>query len=251
MQNEDQLLKKRLIELSRRAYSQQRYTTTEFLTLAEQDTLRRMLFDVGSAPFELYGGFDTAERQLACFGSEALCGYAAQPPISCVEIAPISKKFADSLSHRDILGALMSLGVRRSVLGDIVLKDNVGYVVCLDSIAEFIAESFVQVKHTTVISTVLETPPDVIAAEPETLSVNVASERLDALIAVVYKMSRSDAQALFRQGKVFVGGRLTENTSAEPSPGAAISVRGYGRLVYEGISKQTKKGRLFVNVRVY
>jgi RNA-binding protein YlmH len=244
-------LKKRLTELARRSFSQQRYAYSEFLTPAEQNALLCVKFDAGAAPFELLGGYEAAERRLARFGSSELCGYTEVPPLHYVEIVPLSQKFADALTHRDFLGALMALGIRRSVLGDIVLHDNCGYLVCLDSISGFITAEFHQAKHTPVRCRLLERLPDIAAPEPVARSVNVASERLDALVAAVYKLSRSDAQALFEQGKVFVSGRLTENTSLQPDPGDIVSVRGFGRFAYDGISKETKKGRLFVNVRVY
>ena len=251
MQDDIQLLKKRFQELSKRAFSGARYTYSEFLSLAEQDTLLGLRWEPGSAPFVLTGGYEAAERKLAQFGSEDLCGYEETPPIVCVRIEPVSMKFADALTHRDFLGALMGLGARRGVLGDILLSAHIGHVMCLDSIAGFITEQFTQVKHTTVKCTLLDAVPDLVAGAPKEASVNVASERLDALIAAVYKLSRNEAQALIEQGKVFIGGRLTENTSHQPSPGDIVSVRGFGRFLYDGISKETKKGRLFVNVRVY
>jgi len=251
MQDDTELLKKRFTELARRAFSQQRYMYSEFLTLAEQDALLGMRFDAASAPVSLDGGVDTAERKLAVFGNEELCGYAEEPPIACVSIAPLSRKFADALTHRDFLGALMALGVRRGVLGDILLHENCGYLFCLESVADFIVSEFNQVKHTAVKCEIIASLPDIAVKEPEARSVNVASERLDAIVAAVYKLSRSESQALIEQGKVFVNSRLTENTSLEPPPGAIVSVRGFGRFIYGGAAKETKKGRLFVDVRVY
>ena len=249
--DDSEIIKKRLAELSHRAFSQQRYMYSEFLTLAEQDTLLGMRLDAASAPFALTGGYDGAERRLAVFGGEELCGYAEEPPIRCIRITPLSQKFADALTHRDFLGALMALGIRRGVLGDIILHDNCGYLFCLDSIADFILQEFIQVKHTTVKCGIIDGLPDVAVREPETRSVNVASERLDALVAAVYKLSRGESQDLIIGGKASVNGRLTENTSLEPKPGDIVSVRGFGRFAYDGIAKETKKGRLFVAVKVY
>jgi RNA-binding protein YlmH len=249
--DELELLKKRFVELARRANAQQRWMVSEFLSLAEQDALLTMRFDASSAPVTLAGGYDAAERKLALFGSEELCGYSEEPPIVCLRITPLSQKFADVLTHRDFLGALMALGIRRGVLGDIVLSDNCGYLLCLESISDFILQEFTQVKHTSVKCDVIDALPDVAVKEPDTRSVNVASERLDAMIAAVYKLSRGESQALVGQSKVFVNGRLTENASLEPKPGDIVSVRGFGRFAYTGVAKETKKGRLFVDVKVY
>lgn len=251
MQEIDRELQKRFGELARRAFSQQRYAYSEFLTPAEQDALLRIVFDQNSAPYRLYGGFDGAERRLAQFGSEALCGYDEEMPVHCVAITPLSQKFADVLTHRDFLGALMALGVRRSVLGDIILHENCGYLYCLDSISGFILQEFTQVRHTTVKCEIVEELPEIAVKKPDITSVNVASERLDAVIAAVYKMSRGESQELFKQGRVHVNSRLTEDTSHILNADSIISVRGFGRFIYEGIVKETKKGRLFVNVRIF
>jgi RNA-binding protein YlmH len=251
MTGEEELLRKRFVELSRRAYSQGRYAFTEFLSLAEQDVLLTTRFDAQSSPFTLSGGFDGAERAVAAFGSAELCGYDAEPPIVCVKITPVSKKFAEALTHRDFLGALMGLGVKRSVLGDILLQENTAYVLCLDSISGFIVSELTEVRQTTVSCDVLGSLPELAVKPPEERSLNVASERLDAMVAAVYKLSRYDAQALIERRKVFVNSRLTENTSYQPDSGDIISVRGFGRFAFDGVAKETRKGRLFISVRVY
>ncbi len=251
MPDDIQQLRNRVSELARRSFSKQSYTYSEFLTTADQDVLLGMKFEVHSSSFTLFGGYEDAERKVAQFGNEALCGYDEKIPVDCIAILPLSQKFADILTHRDFLGALMALGVRRNVLGDIILHENCGYLFCLDSISDFIVREFTQVKHTSVGCEIIETLPDIAVKKPDLTSVNVASERLDAVIAAVYKMPRGESQALFDRGKVYINSRLTEDTSHKLNDGSIISVRGYGRFIYEGIVKETKKGRLFVNVRMY
>jgi RNA-binding protein YlmH len=251
MPDDLQQLKNRFHELARRAFSKQSYVYSEFLTLAEQDLLLGLKLDAHSAPLTLFGGYEGAERKIAQFGGEALCGYAEAPPVDCIAITPLSQKFADVLTHRDFLGALMGLGVRRSVLGDIILHENCGYLFCLDSVTAFILQEFTQVKRTAVTCQLTTSLPDIAIKKPDITSVNVASERLDAVIAAVYKLSRGESQELFKQGKVYVNSRLTEDTGYKLNDNSIVSVRGSGRFAYEGVSKETKKGRLFVNVRIY
>jgi len=250
MNETDRLFKNRILELARRAFSRGVYVYSEFLTLAEQDMLCSMDFDGGCAPFCLKGGYETAERKIACFGNEALCGYTEEPPIACILISPASRKFADELTHRDFLGSLMALGLRRSVLGDIVMRDNSAYLFCLNSVAQVITEQLDRVKNTSVMCEMAEAP-EIISELPEISFVNVASERLDTIVAAVYRLSRSESQQLITQGKVYVDSRLTENTSFSPEQGSIISVRGFGRFIYEGIERETRKGRLSIAVRVF
>lgn len=246
MENEN-LLQNRFTELSGRNFDRGIWAFSDFLSLAEQDILLRLRLP---SPFELVGGYEGAERRIAAFGSEELCGYAEKAPIECVCISPVNDKFADSLTHRDFLGSLMALGIRREVLGDIAIKNNRGYLFCLDTIADYICRNLVCVRHTTVKCEICEVP-EIITEKPPVRELIIASERLDAIVAAVYKLSRSESQELIRDGKVFINGRLTESSSADIPDGAAISVRGCGRFLYEGVERETKKGRLRVSVRIY
>ena len=244
---ERQQLINRFEELADRADSQGFWTDTEFLTLAEQDVLCSLRLAV---PCSFLSGYPGGERKVAVFGSEELFGCPCPDPVVCVKIAPASKKFADQLTHRDFLGALMSLGIRREVLGDILIQDNVGYLFCLDSIAQYIMDSLGEIRHTTVRCSLSE-PPASLTEPPPLSSVVIPSERLDAIISAVYLLPRSGGKELIQQDRVFINSRLVQNASAALPMGAIISVRGKGRFVYEGIERETKKGRLRVKVRVY
>ncbi len=95
--------------------------------------------------YATFGGYDGAERAVAAFGNG--CQY-AEFPVKIIKAEPLSQKFADKLSHRDFLGSLMGLGIKRNVLGDIVIKENTGYIFCLDSIADYIVQNLDKVRHT-------------------------------------------------------------------------------------------------------
>lgn len=246
MENEA-LFINRMRELSARAWGRGTWVFSEFLTLAEQDTLLRLKLD---CPFALFGGLASSERRIACFGSEELCGYTETPPVQCVRIEPVQQKFADPLTHRDFLGSLMALGLRREVLGDIEITDNVGYLFCLDSVAGFICDNLTAVRHTTVRCAPSD-PPEKLSAPPPLSELVVASERLDAAVAAVFRLSRSEAQELIEREQVFLSGRLAKSVSSPLVPGTVVSVRHYGRFLYEGIARETKKGRLRVRVRIY
>lgn len=247
MTDEERYLASRLSELSKRSFSRGIWTFSGFLTLAEQ----ALVHGSAESDYMLYGGYEAAERRIAVFGSIDLCGYQCEMPIKVVEIRPTSQKFADALSHRDFLGSLMSIGIKREVLGDIVVRDNVGYVICLDSIAEFVSDNIVQVKHTTVHCEILNELPDGALSEPVLKEVLVASERIDALISAVFNLSRSDSKELFDEKKIFIDSKGVNSASIIPKDGSIISVRGKGRFRYNGVVRYTKKGKMSVSVEVY
>ena len=248
MQNSENILKNHLEELSKRADEQRRITFSDFLNLDEQNTFFTLKF---YSPATLWGGFDGAERKLACFGSGDIKKIQSMVPVVWVKIVPVSKKFADVLSHRDFLGTIMGLGIRRETLGDIIISDNCGYVFCLNRIADYIVENLDRIKHTSVKCRIINEPPRGEIPKPDEQIIIAASLRLDAIIATVYKISRGNAQVLFMQNKVFVDGKMTNNSSYVPKNGEIISVRGTGRFVFYEVCGQTKKERLKIKIGIY
>ena len=242
----DKILENHLRDLASQSSEGCYYTYSNFLSLAEQD----MLIKTGLFA-SLAGGYENAERKLAVFGSEDMLGYAEEPPIVCLKIEPRMQKYADKLTHRDFLGSVIGLGLERDVTGDIIIHENVGYMFCLESIADFIAENLTKVRRTDVVCLRVPSPPVESIALPSERAFFVASERIDAVIAAIYGFSRSESQKLFGQKLVFINSKLCENTDTRIPENATVSVRGHGRFIYCGISKTTRKGRLCINARVY
>lgn len=250
MNTDVELLKKRFSELARRAADGGYFTFTDFLGLLEQSAFNEIKRGLPTE-FTAFGGFDGAERIMLRFGSEEEIGYSAQFPIKTILIKPKSEKFAEKLSHRDFLGSLMNLGIERECLGDIVIKENRAYLFASEDIAPFIISSLDRVRNTDVTAEECTLSGDFVPYKTETKMVQISSERLDAVIARVFHLSRDDAQALFKRGLVFVDGRLIESTSHTPRVGDRITVRTLGRIKYLGVTGTSRKGKLNVIIEVY
>lgn len=250
-EKELQQLKKRFLELGEKSYQQNMYTFTGFLGLSEQEVFLQAAQAMKHVPFTMWGGNEECERQMVRFGSEEEFGYEERFPICCIEIRPLLEKFADNLSHRDFLGALMNLGIDRSTLGDIYLKGKTGYLFCMETIADFIVENLDKVKHTSVVCEILEKLPDIAVREAVEEEHLTASERIDGVVAKLYNISRNQSIDLFRTRKIYVNGRLNENNSYHLKPGDAVSVRGYGKFTYDGVSQETRKGKYRIRVRCF
>ncbi len=247
LEKEEVLLIKRFKELENRSYNRGVYEYSDFLNIYEQDLLFRNI----NTSFSLFGGYENAERQIAVFGNEEDFGYSPSYPIVCILVSPLMQKFADDLTHRDFLGSVLGLGIKRETIGDIIIKNNTGYIFCLNTIADFITENLKKVRHTSVkCEKVTETPEEVNPESTEKFII-VASERLDVIIAEIYNLSRSESNNLFLAKKVFVNGKLTENNSHKIKTGDIVSVRGFGRFNWLGTSGETKKGRLKATVEIF
>ena len=247
MLDEEKLLIKRFTELSERAYSRGIRQYSDFLSLSGQDLLQRTKL---ITPVALIGGYNTAERRIACFEPKGI-DYPELPPIAFICIEPISQKFAETLTHRDFLGSLIGLGIRRDVLGDIIIYENCGYLVCAEEISDYIVDSLIKVRHTDVRCRKVDELPEVSVSLPEISYAVISSERMDSIVAAAFSISRSDSQELFLHDKVFISGKLTQSLTVSPKVGDIISVRGLGRFIYEGIERETKKGRLRVMIRKF
>lgn len=246
-----QQLKNRFRELADKSYNQGIYTFTSFLGLSEQDTFWQCEADVRHAGFTLYGGTENATRVVVRFGKEADLGYEVPFPIVCIHISPLQQKFADDLTHRDFLGALMNLGIERSTLGDIKVGEKEAYLFCLESISEFICENLNQVKHTPVKCVVTENVADIPEEKPKMVSVQVSGLRVDAVLAKTYNLSREKSLVLFVAGKVYVNGRLCENNSKLLKLGDTVNARGFGKFTVAGEPRETRKGKLALEIAVY
>ncbi len=248
---DESFLRRRFCDLSGQAESGGYYTYSDFLSPAEQALLLQMKREGLVASVSLSGGFASAERKLAAFGSEEEFGYPPVFPAVWIGIAPKDRKFAEPLTHRDFLGSLIGLGIGREVLGDILLHDGEGHLFAGEKIAPYIVGNLEKVRRTAVICRIEDAPPAVVTLPPDAEERVAAGERLDALVAAVFSLSRSESARLIERGLVALDGRPAEKLSASPNPGTMVSVRGFGRFLYEGIVGDTRKGRLRVRVRIY
>ncbi len=247
-EKELQQLKNRMIELADKAYSRNIYTYTPFLGLAEQQAFYAVEREVSYAGCAMEGGSPLCERKMIRFGDP---GYEEDYPIARLEILPRTPKFAEKLSHRDFLGAVMNLGIERDVVGDIFLRESGATLFCHETIADYIIENLEQVRHTSVKCARSEGEAEVESAEPERISLTVSSVRADGVIARVYHLSRQESQELFRMGRIFVNGIATENVSCQLKEEDAVTVRGFGKFIFYGQSGVSRKGKERVEVGVF
>ena len=238
-----------LLGLCRRRAKTGTWQYSAFLSPAEQDEWLRSPESAGFA-FFLTGGYEAAERKILAAGTETEAG-PAEPPVSVVAVRPKSEKYAEELTHRDYLGAILGLGIERSLIGDILVQGKRAWFFCLASAAEMLASSLTQVRRTTVEAQVTGTDVPELQPRYAPQRLNVASERLDAVTAAFTGLSRGQADKLFSAEKVFVNGRTVTDRSARLKEGDILSVRGFGKAVYDGIEHETRKNRLWVMLRKY
>lgn len=246
----DEFFLKRIRELANISYHRDICTFSDFLNLYEQNLLESIKYSVPGVKIEKFGGYDNAERQIAVFRPVSM-DYSWNFPIDCLRAEPKSVKFSEPLSHRDYLGAILNLGVDRSVVGDIIINDSCAYIFCIHKMTDFFLENLERVRHTSISINKVDSQEKMPSPEMELMTGTCASVRLDSLIALAFRASRNSIVPLIESGMVFVNGKLITSNGYEPKDGDIISVRKKGRFRFDGVSHQTKKGRCSVRLMRY
>ena len=252
--DEKELIRARISELDRTAYEQNILKCSVFLSYAEQQAYHSLLTagKLLCGTHFLSGGYPGAERCMAFFLPDYMEKEDAEKDrISCVLARAAGEKYAENLTHRDYLGALMNLGMERDCLGDILVAGSSAYIFCTREMAGFITDNLFKVKHTAVSCEAAE--PEDLDLKPklEELKLNVASERIDVVIAALWKLSRQKASALVDAEQVFINGITVSSAGRQMKEGDRVSVRGLGKFIYDGVDGSSRKGRLYVAVRKY
>lgn len=241
----------RLKDLADRSYQSRQYTFTNFLTIGEITEYYEHEKELAFAFPSVYGGYEGAERRMIRFGNEDDLGYAQDFPISILSIQPVMNKFADDLNHRDFLGALMNLGIKREMLGDILVTGKEACVFCRDSLSDFIIENLNKVKHTSVKVKVTEELGNIFLPEKKEKIIQVSSPRIDAVAAKVFNLSRQSILELFPAGYVHLNGIICTENAKVLKAGDVVSTRGYGRFDFSEELGFSKKGKINCRIMIY
>ena len=223
---------------------------TCFLSQREQE-MARYLF--GAEPGLLFfGGFEDAERRMLVYLPDYLeesCLYEEDSPLVCLRASFFE---ADSLSHRDFLGALMGAGIARETVGDICVGKGSCDFFVTSEIAPYIEQNFLSAGRTKLH---LQKIPLAEAAipEPEVKEIKdtVASLRLDSVISSGFRIGRSLAAQYIHAGKAAIDGLPCEKPDKMISEGMKISLRGFGKIKLTAVNGKTKKDRISVTIHRY
>lgn len=158
-------------------------------------------------------------------------------------------RFRD-LKHKDFLGTIMSLGIKRELMGDLVVHENSCYGVILEDFFQMISDSVTSVA--TIPVKISEADISEIP-EPKFLEINdtVSSLRLDSLVAVALNCSRGNAESLVESGDVSVDYIPEKKTSKLISPGTVLTIRKNGKFIFFKELGENKKGKIRVQLKKY
>lgn len=239
-----------IIDLVERSRAKQSMEASWFLSLSEQDLVAQIMRRYPDLQYIFAGGFVTAERKRLIIGP-ANADLTESHFLTAVRIR-IKRGPDDELTHRDLFGAIMGLGLNRRYLGDVVVTADGGEVIAVDGIAQEIVRFLHKVGRFTAEAELIGLD-DLSAGiqRKKLVKATVASLRLDAVAAAGFGKSRSQLVREINALRVRVNGTPARAASQPVKVGDVISIGGRGRIVVTAVGGQTKKNRTVVEIERY
>lgn len=252
---ESELLKARIDDCIGLCEESYLITNTNFLDIYQQSSVIEYLRKKKGIRFDFYGGFEDSERKIALFFpeyAESLEYIKENSELSPITSIRISKDDFSTLSHRDYLGAVMGLGIKREAVGDIFVTEKGCAMAVIKSVAPFIKENLISVGRGSVkveINESFENEHNNSAFE--TKRCYVSSMRLDGVLSAAFAISRNTAVEAIRKGVVLLNGIVVQKPDARVPFGSKLVIHGKGKVMVDEDAGVTKKGRQAFIIRKY
>jgi RNA-binding protein YlmH len=219
----------------------------DFLDPREQQIVKSIIGHDTDVRVCFYGGSAASERKRALLYPSYFEPENTDFGIELFEVQ-YPHKFV-TIEHPQVLGSLMSLGLKRSKFGDILFKDNAIQLVAAKEIADYIKQNLQSIGRAKVNLVEMKLTDMIVTTEVwKEESCTVSSMRLDVIVAESYHLSRSKASPLIKGGLVKVNWKQVEETSFECQEGDLISVRGHGRCKIDQVEGKTKRDKWRIKI---
>jgi len=216
-----------------------------FLSERKQAIAEQYLDSISFFTYRFFGGYHDSERKvLGLYFYDEIESF----PVIALEI---TFRKADKLTHRDVLGVLMSLGIERETVGDILVEDGRCVVFVKSEISGYISSQLFKIGNTGV--KITEANPDTLPQGRgcDELTFIIASLRVDNIVAAVTGLSREKTKQMIHSGRVSLNYLPCENVSKIVSNGDNLSIRGKGKYRINAVLGETKKHRIKISIIHY
>ena len=250
---EERVVLARVLDQMERAQNRSIPCATQFLSPAQRAAAEPLLAACGHPKHLFFGGFEGAERTVCAFlpdwqepedwtGDE-------ENPVGAIEAAFPE---GSGLTHRDLLGGLMGIGLTREKVGDILVFDGKAQIVALKEAVPIILSQFYQAGRCRLRLRAIPlshlTPAPV---EVRLVKDTVATLRLDAVLSSGFSIARGKAADLINAGRVSVNHRECTKTDKAVAEGDILTCRGLGKCILTRVGGQSRKGRIIIEIERY
>ena len=253
---EERLLVARVLDKLEFIKTRNKIESTDFLNLYEQEIIQKLLQKIHFENYYFFGGSEISDRKVAIFYPEKLtkemCEKNHKNIMSIIRIE-LPKELEDEYNHSTYLSAIMKLGIEREKIGDIFAKTTSADIIVKNETVKYLIQNLSSLTRFES-SNVEEKSIDELAkaeVRKQEMTAIIASLRLDNIVTVLAKTSRSKANEIIEQERVFINFKLETKSSKQINEGDVITIRGKGRFEFKEITGNTKKGRYVIKVEKY
>lgn len=252
---EDKILVSRLFDKIEQSNKRNSIEYTDFLNLAQRQLLEKVIKELRIDNYIASGGYENAERTVLAIYPSKLEELVENNQFSLDTIFGVIRiilpnELKGMYFHRDYLGAIIKIGMKREKVGDIITCQNGADIIVLKEAQQYVLEGLKQLKRFSKAEFELVSLKELNVEEPKTkvLNVIIPSMRLDSLLSEALRTSRAKALEIIKEERVFVNHELFTKGSKEVKKDDVITVRGKGRFKVGEVLNTTKKGNLVVEV---
>lgn len=223
---------------------------TKFLNPYEIKTLVSILKGIDGINFHCDGGFSESERQIVYIYPDYLAKEDIEDQLAYFEICG-NFKYRD-VSHRDYLGSVLSLGLTRENIGDILVNSESVIIIVIKSIGDFILFNLDRIANVKIqLKEIVRGEVNFEFPDLEEVVVSVSSLRLDSIVSSALNISREKSLQLIKADRVRVNYELINSPSKIMPLNSLISVKGYGRFIFYKTLGETKKNKIRILIKKY
>jgi len=194
---------------------------------------------------ETNGFFEDAERRMISFNNV----YENPFPMKLIKIQNTSK--FSNLTHRDFLGGILSIGIERNKIGDLLVDKNICYVPVYDEIENFVVYNIDKISKVVCSAEVIEDFELLPKVNFKEEIILVSSLRIDGIISRIINISRSSAVTMIEQGQVLINYVKIKDKSYELKGEERITIRGFGKFILGNCIGNSKSGRIKIVIKKY
>ena len=251
---ENKLLIAKVVDKFEFSKTKNKITYTDFLNMAEISVAKKYLKENKINNFVFYGGREEADRNILLFYPEKISLEMLEKNYEKIlEVIRIKLPNGIEYEHREFLSGIMKLGIKREKFGDIVVTDFGADIISLSEVSQYLVDGLKNLTRFKKSQIKLQNIKELklVENEFEDIKIIISSIRLDNFVSELARCSRTNAQEIIKEGRVFINQINEYKDDKKVNINDIITIRGKGKFIFSGIEKETKSGRLLINMKKY
>ena len=253
---EDKMCLSQILDKIEFVKTREKIEYTDFLDMYQISLAENFLNKIKFENYKLYGGYEEAERKILILYpekyNENMIEKNYTKMLKVIRVNLPEEEYG-KYSHRNYLGGIVKLGLKREKVGDILVANEGADIIVIHDFVEVLKKELPSLtrfeKSDIEILELKELRKKEIKIE--NIKIIVPSLRLDNIVSDLARTSRSKAKQIIEQERVFINGQNETKLSKQIKIGDIITIRGKGRFIVKEFEGTTRSGRTVIVVEKY